>query len=275
LDNIINLIFDPLQYGFMLRALAASILIGIICPVIGSYVVTRGLAFMGDAIAHAVLPGLIIGFLIGISPLVSAIPVGLLIAFLIGYLSKKTRLSEDTSIGILFAGFFASGLIILSLTNSINISLSDILLGQVLGVSQVDIVITGVLTIVVLTTLIALHKELVFAGFDPQGASVIGLPTNLLDYLLLGITAIVIIVSIQAVGVILVMAMLVTPAATAYLLARNFKMMMVIGAIIGIITASLGLYSSFYWNFPSGPAMTLVTVTIFAITVFCKRIIRN
>ena len=275
MDNIINLLFDPLQYGFMLRALAVSILIGIMCPVIGSYVVTRGLAFMGDAIAHAVLPGLVIGFLIGVSPVVSAIPVGILIAFLIGYLSRKTGLSEDTSIGILFAGLFAFGLILLSLTKSVRIDLSDILLGQVLGVSQNDIIITALLAIIVLITLIAFHKELVFAGFDPQGASVIGLPTNLLDYLLLGLTAVVIVISIQAVGVILVMAMLVTPAATAYLLARNFKMMMLIGSIIGIITASLGLYASFYWNVPSGPAMTLATVALFAITVFFKRVIRN
>jgi manganese/iron transport system permease protein len=275
LDNIINLLFDPLQYGFMLRALAVSILIGIICPVIGSYVVIRGLAFMGDAIAHAILPGLVIGFLIGVSPVVSAIPVGILIAFLIGYLSRKTGLSEDTSIGILFAGLFAFGLILLSLFKSVRIDLSDILLGQVLGVSQNDIMITGLLVIIVLITLIAFHKELVFAGFDPQGASIIGLPTNLLDYLLLGLTAVVIVISIQAVGVILVMAMLVTPAATAYLLARNFKIMMLIGPIIGIIATSLGLYSSFYWNIPSGPAMTLATVALFTLTVVFKRMIRN
>ena len=275
MDNIINLLFDPLQYGFMLRALAVSILIGIICPVIGSYVVIRGLAFMGDAIAHAILPGLVIGFLIGVSPVVSAIPVGILIAFLIGYLSRKTGLSEDTSIGILFAGLFAFGLILLSLFKSVRINLSDILLGQVLGVSQNDIMITGLLVIIVLITLIAFHKELVFAGFDPQGASIIGLPTNLLDYLLLGLTAVVIVISIQAVGVILVMAMLVTPAATAYLLARNFKIMMLIGPIIGIIATSLGLYSSFYWNIPSGPAMTLATVALFTLTVVFKRMIRN
>jgi manganese/iron transport system permease protein len=259
----------------MLRALAVSILIGIICPVIGSYVVIRGLAFMGDAIAHAILPGLVIGFLIGVSPVVSAIPVGILIAFLIGYLSRKTGLSEDTSIGILFAGLFAFGLILLSLFKSVRIDLSDILLGQVLGVSQNDIMITGLLVIIVLITLIAFHKELVFAGFDPQGASIIGLPTNLLDYLLLGLTAVVIVISIQAVGVILVMAMLVTPAATAYLLARNFKIMMLIGPIIGIIATSLGLYSSFYWNIPSGPAMTLATVALFTLTVVFKRMIRN
>ena len=263
--GIFDPFLEPFGYSFMVRALIVSVLVGIICPIIGSYVVTRGLAFMGDALAHAILPGIVIAFLIGISPFIGAIPVGVAVAILIGYLSRRTGISEDTSIGILFAGLFALGLVLLTTTRGLPVDLEDLLLGQVLGVSRLDVYVTLGLVGVVLLVLYGFHKELVFASFDPMGATVVGLPTGVLNYLLLVMLAVVIVVALQAVGIVLVIAMLVTPAATAYLLVRRFLSIMVLGAVLGAMAAVAGLYLSFYLNLPSGPAMSLVATGMFIV----------
>ena len=263
IDTIIDALYDPFRHGFMVRALAVSLLVGVLCPVIGSYVVTRRLAFMGDALAHAIMPGLVGGVLIGVSPFAGAIPVGIAVALLIGVISRRTGVSEDTTIGILFAGLFALGLTMLTKADGLSVDLEDILLGQVLAVSSTDVYVTLGLALGVLAALAVLHKELVFASFDPVGATVAGLPTGALDYALLVLLALVIVLAVQAVGVVLVMAMLVTPAATAFLLVRGFVSMMAVSALLGAIAAIAGLYLSFYYNLPSGPAMTLVATGLF------------
>ena len=272
MDAILDPLVEPLTYGFMVRALAVSLLVGVMCPIIGSFVVTRGLAFMGDALAHAVLPGVLIASLIGISPFAAAVPMGIAVALLIGYLGRRTGVSEDTSIGIIFAGFFALGLVLLTMTRSVAVDLEDLLLGQVLGVSQADVYITAGLAGLVFLVLYAFHKELVFSSFDPVGASVVGLPTVWLDYLLLVLLALVIVIALQAVGIVLVMAMLITPAATAYLLVRGFVSVMMLGAVLGAVAAATGLYLSFHFNVPSGPAMTLVATAAFVgVAAFRRR----
>ena len=271
MDSFVGALTDPLSYGFMVRALIVSVFVGIICPLLGSYVVTRGLAFMGDALAHAVLPGLVIGFLVGVSPFAAALPAGIAVALLIGYLSRRTGISEDTSIGILFAGLFALGLVMLTSARGISVDLEDLLLGQVLGVTEADVYVTIGLAAVVVAVLYAFHKELVFDSFDPVGATVIGLRTGWLDYLVLVVMAVVVVTALQAVGIVLVMAMLVTPAATAYLLVRSFVSMMVLGAILGAAAAVAGLYLSFHLNVPSGPAMTLVATAVFAAVATVRR----
>ena len=226
---------------------------------------------MGDALAHAVLTGIVIGLLLGISPLMSGIPMAILIAFLIGYLSRRTGVSEDTAIGILFAALFALGLVMLKLSDGLGVNLEDILLGQVLAVSLQDVIITLTLAMGVLFVLYLFHKELVFTSFDPQGATVIGLPTSLFNYLLLILLALVIITALKAVGIVLVMAMLVTPAAAAYLLVRSFRAMLITGSLMGVSAAIAGIYLSYYLNIPSGPAMTLAAVAIFAVVAGFKR----
>ena len=271
MDSILDPLLDPFRYPFMVRALFVSVLVGIVCPVLGSFVVTRGLAFMGDALAHAVLPALVIAFLVGASPFVAAVPAGVAVALLIGYLSRRTGISEDTSIGVMFAGMFALGLVLLTTARGISVDLEDLLLGQVLGVSQTDVYITAGLTGVVLLVLYLFNKELVFSSFDPVGASVVGLPIGWLDYLLLLLLALVIVIALQAVGIVLVMAMLVTPAATAYLLVRSFTQVMVLGAALGALAAVVGLYVSFYVNVPSGPAMTLVATGLFIVVAAVRR----
>jgi ABC-type Mn2+/Zn2+ transport system permease subunit len=271
MDAVLDALLNPFGYSFMLRALIVSVLVGVICPILGTYVVTRGLGFMGDALAHAVLPGMVIAFMLGISPFLGAVPVGIAVAVLIGYLSRRMSLSEDTTIGILFAGLFALGLVLMTMASGLPVDIEDLLLGQVLAVSSSDVAATLGLATTVMVVLYAFHKELVFNSFDPTGAKVIGLPTTALDYLLLVMLALVIIIALQAVGIVLVIAMLITPSATAFLLVRRFTTAMGLGAFIGAGSAVVGLYASFYMNLPSGPAMTLVATAVFIIVALARR----
>ena len=248
-----------------------SVLVGVMCPLMGAYVITRGRAFMGDALAHAVLPGMVMAFLLGISPFFAAVPAGIAVAVLIGIVSRRTGISEDTSIGIIFAGTFALGLVMLSRAAGINVDIEDLLLGQVLGVSQTDVFVSLGLTAVVLAGLYGFHRQLVYTTFDEIGASVVGIRTGLVEYVLLALLALVIVIGIQAAGIVLVMAMLITPAATAYLLAKRFVEVMVIGAFFGATSAVTGLYLSYYADLPSGPAMALVATTLFAAAAVAKR----
>lgn len=267
---MIDYIVGPFQYGFMVRALIVSVLVGVMCPLLGAYVVTRGRAFMGDALAHSVLPGMVVAFLLGISPFFAAVPAGIVIALLMGTVSRRTGISEDTSIGIVFAGMFALGLVMLSRATNVNVNIEDLLLGQVLGVSRTDVYVSLALTALVLLGLSAFHRQLVYTTFDQIGASVVGIRTALIEYILLALLALVIVIGIQAAGIVLVMAMLITPAAAAYLLAKRFVGMMFIGAIIGAASAIIGLYLSFYADLPSGPAMALLATLIFALIALFK-----
>ena len=267
---MIDYIIGPFQYGFMVRALIVSVLVGIMCPVIGAYVITRGRAFMGDALAHSVIPGMVVAVLLNISPFFAAVPTGVVIALLMGTVSRRTGISEDTSIGIVFAGMFALGLVMLSVVPNVNVNIEDLLLGQVLGVTQTDVYVSLALTAFVLLGLYAFHRQLVYTTFDQIGASVVGIRTTLIEYVLLALLALVIVIGIQAAGIVLVMAMLITPAATAYLLARRFVGMMIIGAVVGAASAVIGLYLSFYADLPSGPAMALLATLVFAFAALFK-----
>ena len=268
---MIDHVIGPFQYGFMVRALIVSVLVGVMCPVLGAYVIARGRAFMGDALAHSVLPGMVVAFLLGISPFFAALPAGIATAVLMGSVGRRTGISEDTSIGIIFAGMFALGLVMLSKATNVNVSIEDLLLGQVLGVSQTDVFVSLGLTALVVTGIYAFHRQLVYTTFDPVGATVVGIRTGLVEYVLLALLALVIVIGIQAAGIVLVMAMLITPAATGYLLARRFVEVMVAGAAIGVISAVVGLYLSFYADLPSGPAMALVATAIFAIPAVVRK----
>ena len=264
-------IFGPFEYSFMVRALIVSVLVGVMCPILGAYVITRGRSFMGDALAHSVLPAMVVAFLLGISPFFAAVPAGILIALLMGAVSRRTGVSEDTSIGIIFAGMFALGLVMLSSATNINVDIEDLLLGQVLGVSQTDVYVSLGLTALVLVGLYAFHRQLVYTTFDSVGASVVGIKTRFIEYVLLALLALVIVIGIQAAGIVLVMAMLITPAAAGYMLARRFVGVMVIGAVVGAVSAIAGLYLSYYADLPSGPAMALVATGFFAVSAIAKK----
>ena len=271
---MIDYIIEPFQYSFMVRALIVSVLVGVMCPVLGAYVITRGRAFMGDALAHSVLPGMVVAFLLGVSPFYAAVPTGILIAVSMGAVARRTGVSEDTSIGIIFAGMFALGLVMLSSANNIKVNIEDLLLGQVLGVSQTDVYVSLALAAVVLVGLYAFHRQLIYTTFDPVGAKVVGIRTGLVEYVLLALLALVIVIGIQAAGIVLVMAMLITPAATAYLLVKRFVQVMALGALIGAVSAVVGLYLSFHVDLPSGPAMALVATAAFGVAAIWKNVRR-
>ena len=266
-----DFVFAPLEYGFMVRALIGSVLVGVMCPLVGAYVVTRNLAFIGDALAHAVLPGMVLGFIVGINPTIAAVPTGVSVAMLVRTVSRRAGLSMDTSIGILFAATFALGLVMLSASTTITVDMEDLLIGQILAISPTGIYVSLGITAMVILGLFTLHHRLLFASFDPVGSQVLGRRANFVDYTFLVMLALVIVIGIQAAGVILVMAMLVTPAAAAYLLVRRFVSMMMAAAVIGAAAAVTGLYVSYHFNLPAGPAMALVATGIFVLVVSFKR----
>ena len=271
---MIDILFDPFQYSFMVRALIVSLLVGIMCPALGAYVITRGRAFMGDALAHSVLPAMVLAFLLGFSPFIAAVPAAILLAVVMGGVARRTGISEDTSIGIIFAGMFALGLVMMSRATGITVDIEDLLLGQVLGVSSTEVVVSLGLAALVVAGLYVYHWQLVYTTFDPIGARVIGIKTGVVEYILLGLLALVIVIGIQAAGIVLVMAMLITPAATAYLIARRFVGVMLWGAAIGATSAVVGLYLSYYADLPSGPAMALVATFFFAGVALGRQFLR-
>ena len=214
---------------------------------------------------------MVVAFMLGISPFFAAVPAGIVIALIMGTVSRRTGLTEDTSIGIVFAGMFALGLVMLSKATSINVNIEDLLLGQVLGVTQTDVYISMGLTVLVVVGLYVFHRQLVYTTHDSVGASVAGVKTDLVEYVLLSLLALVIVIGIQAAGIALVMAMLITPAATAYLLARRFVGVMALGALIGAVSAVVGLYLSYHADLPSGPAMALVATLMFVATAVLRK----
>lgn len=256
-------LIEPLGYGFMWRGMLASLMVGVICATLGSYVILQGMAFLGDALSHAILPGVVLAHLLGWPLAVGALVAGVLTAILVGTLSQRAAIREDTAIGIVFAGSFALGVALLSRMRSYAADLAHILFGNVLSVSPLDLWFTLGLGIVVLAAVLLFYKELLVLTFDPTLAMVLRLPTTFLRYLLLILIAITIVVSLQTVGVALVLAMLVTPAATAQLLTRRLPTMMVVAALIGATANVTGLYLSYYVNIASGPAMVLVATAIF------------
>tara|TARA_Y100000590_G_scaffold404459_1_gene492016 strand:- start:2651 stop:3490 length:840 start_codon:yes stop_codon:yes gene_type:complete len=270
---MIDLIVEPFQYSFMVRALFVSSMIGIICPVLGSYVVIRGMGFMGDAMAHSVLPGIVIALIVGVSPFLGSVPMAILVAVTVGYLIRSKAVTEDTAFGVLFAGLFSIGLVIISVAGGLAVSVEDILLGQILGVSNSDILISFILTMVVMISLIAFHRQLIFSGFDPVGSVVAGLNVGALNYMFLILLGIAIVVTLHVVGVVLVVGLLVTPSAAAQLVIRRFTKAMMLAISFGLISAVTGLYISYYFDLPSGPVITLVSFVIFLFCVIYSRIL--
>lgn len=266
--DFLHWFIDPLSYGFMMRALLAAIMVGVICPIIGAYMVLKGLSFFGDALSHAILPGVVLTFLLDLPLALGALFAGLTAAFVIGLISQRGAIQEDTAIGIVFAGAFALGVAMLSTASSYAVDLTHILFGDVLGVSQGDLVFMLVVGGAILLLVLAFYKELLVLTFDPTLAVVLRLPATFLRYLLLTLIALTVIVSLQTVGIALMLAMLVTPAAAAQLLTRRLPAMMAVGAAIGVFSNVTGLYLSYYLNIAAGPTMVLVATLIFGVVFF-------
>ncbi len=267
MSDLLTAIFEPFSYPFMIRGLIAALTVGLVCAVLGVYIVLRGMAFLGDAIAHAILPGVAVGYLISgggnqLWLLLGGLVAGVLTALGVGVISKG-GIREDTAIGVLFAGMFALGIALISTVRSYTIDLTHFLFGNVLGVSNSDLWVITIAGGLVVLIILAFYKELQVLSFDPLLAKTLRLPVTFLNNLLLLLIALTIILSLQTVGIALMTAMLVTPAATAYLLTRRLGAMMTLSATIGVISAISGLSLSFYINIASGPAIVLVCTTFF------------
>jgi ABC-type Mn2+/Zn2+ transport system permease subunit len=265
--DLVAFITDPLAYDFMQRGLAAAVIVGIVCAVVGTFVVLKGLAFIGDAVSHAAFPGLVIAFILGVPLYLGGAVAAVGTALAIGLVSRRSRLRFDTSVGVLFAGTFALGILLFSTIKTYVADLLGYLLGNVLGIGVGDLIQVAILGIVVLAIVVVIRKELLFATFDPLGAAASGLPVAFLEYLLLALIGVTIVVSIQAVGIIMVVAMLVTPAATAQLLVVRFDRLMLLAAVIAAVSAVSGLYLSFYANLASGASIVLIETGFFLVAL--------
>jgi len=273
---MVELLLTPLSYPFMVRGLTAAIIVGVVCAVLGTYIVLRGMALFGDALAHAILPGVVVGCLLGggneIWLSIGGLVAGIFTALGIGLLNQG-KVKEDTATGVMFAGMFALGIALLSTVRSYTVDLTHFLFGNVLGVSNYNLWLSGIFGSLVILTIILFYKELLVISFDPILAQTLHLPTKFLNNLLLLLIAITIVLSLQTVGLALMSAMLVTPAATASLLTRRLPVMMVLSATIGAASAVIGLYLSFYVNIASGPAIVL-TCTFFFMLAFANQRLR-
>jgi ABC-type Mn2+/Zn2+ transport system permease subunit len=262
-----NILAEPLQFGFIQRGLLAAILVAIVCAVIGAFVVLQELAFIGDALAHASFPGAVLGYMFKFSPELGGAVVGILTALGIGVIVRRSKVSQDTAIGVLFAGTFALGVVMLSTLKNYTRDLFGLLLGDVLAIQGRDLLVIAVMGGLVVAVVALLYKELVLLTFDPVQAEVQGLPVGWLHELLLALMAITVVISIQAVGIVLVVAMIITPAATASLLVRRFPLVIALGAAQGVVGSVVGLYLSYYLNVASGASIVLVLTAMFALAL--------
>lgn len=251
-----------IEYDFLQKALLTSIMVGIVCGVIGCFIILRGMALMGDAISHAVLPGVAISYALGINFFFGAVFTGVLTAIGIGFVSQHSRIKQDTSIGIMFTAAFALGVILITVLES-STDLYHILFGNVLAVRPSDVWITLAIGLIVLLSVYVFYKELLVTSFDPTMAEVYGLPVRLIHYFLMTLLTMVTVASLQTVGIVLVVAMLITPAATAYLLTDRLSVMIFLSAGIGAAAAVIGLYFSFTYNLASGATIVLAATAIF------------
>ncbi|NEQ30496.1 MAG: metal ABC transporter permease [Leptolyngbya sp. SIO4C5] len=255
---------EPLQYAFMQRSLVVAVLVGIICSVVGSYLMVQRLALLGDAISHSLLPGLAIAFMLGTNIYVGAFVAGVISTVVISLIHTRSPVKEDAAMGIVFSAFFASGIILITLIQKDNkIDLNHFLFGNILGVTLGDVRDTALIVALVLLCVFLFYKELLFYSFDRLGAQAAGLPVSLLNSGLMVLIALTIVASLKSVGVVLVLSLLITPSAAAYLLVPRLHQVMFLGSAIGVVSSVSGLYLSYYVNLPSGPAIVIVASSLF------------
>jgi manganese transport system permease protein len=272
--NILDLLLEPLGYEFMLRALATTVLAAVVCAVLSCWLVLVGWSLMGDAVAHAVLPGVVLAYVVGATFAVGALVFGFLAVGLIGVVRDTSRIKEDAAIGIVFTTLFALGLVLISVTPS-QTDLNHIVFGNVLGASATDLLQIVVLGAIALTVLVLKRRDLTLYAFDPTHAHAIGLSPRLLGALLLGVLALTAVVALQVVGVILVVAMLVIPGATAYLLTDRIGRMLVIAPVVAAVCSVVGIYASYYLDTASGGMVVLAQAAAFAVAYAVQLVSRR
>jgi len=267
MGNTLDWLLDPLRYDFFVRALVVGMLLGVTCGAIGCFVVLRGMAFIGDALAHAILPGVVIAYLLGLSVVGGAVIAGVLTALLISAISRTEQVREDAAIGIVFTGAFSLGIVLISRKQGYMRDLSHFLFGNILGIAPGDLLVTAGIALVVLACLTLWYRELLVSSFDPSHARAIGLRLGPLHLGLTTLLALTVVSGIQAVGVVLVAALLVTPAATARLLTERLPVMIGLAAALGSGAAVIGLYASYYIAIASGGAVVLTSTLLFGLVL--------
>ena len=268
---MIEIIIDPFKYEFMIRSLITATASGIMLSILGPFAINRNMGFMADAMAHATLPIIAVGVFLGFSISELGVPASILIAFFLGYIIKNSNVGEDTAIGIIFSSFFALGFILISILN-VTINLEDLLFGQILAVSSFDVFIVTAMCISVVSLIIIFFKQLLFYSFDPIGAEVKGLNTNFLNYLFLVILSVAIVASLQTVGIILVLSMLLIPAAASKQITNTVVSSIYVSILFGVFSSVSGLYLSYFFNLPSGPTMSIVATSLFIVCFFLNKL---
>ncbi|MEA5515178.1 metal ABC transporter permease [Nodularia sp. UHCC 0506] len=265
---MLEALIEPLQYNFMQRSLVIAIIVGLLCAVVGSYLMVQRLALLGDAISHSVLPGLAIAFMLGGNIYFGAFIAGVVSTMAIAWIQTRSPIKEDAAMGIVLSAFFALGITLITvIQKSQKIDLNHFLFGNILGVTSNEVRDTSIIAVIVLIVIFLLYKELLFYTFDPLGAQAAGLPVNRLNFGLMLLIALTIVASMKTVGVILVLSLLITPGATAYLLVKRLHHVMILGAFIGVISSISGMYLSYFYNLPSGPAIVLVVSGLFILAL--------
>lgn len=273
--DILNFLSEPLAYSFIQRGMLALILVGGINAVVGCFVVVRGMAFLGDALAHAILPGIAISYSasggsVGSNLFVGGLGAGIVSALVIAWLTRNQELKEDSAIAIVFVTMFALGIAIVSMQGSYTVDLTHILFGSINGISQNDLLLMAAMAAVVAVIIALLYKEFLIISFDLSLAHSLRLPVEILRLTLLILIAVTIVVSLQAVGIALMLALLITPAATARLLVKRLHHMIVIASLIGILSGIMGFYASYYLDVPSGACIVLTLSALFGIVFVLK-----
>lgn len=261
-------LIEPLESEFMRQAIAIGLSLGILGAVVGSYLILQQMGMMSEVISHAVLPGIAIAFFLEINIVIGAFIAGVLSALVVMGIQKRSRIKVDAAMALTLSSFLAMGVILITILKTNQISLNEILFGDILGVTSADVWRTVIITVAILGLTKLFYKELEFYTFDPLGAKACGLPVNLLYFGLICAITLTIVASMQTVGVLLVMSLLVGPAITAYLLVKELSHMMCLGSIIGMISSVGGMYSSYYFDLPSGAAIVIMIFIFFLLALF-------
>lgn len=271
MNELMEFFIEPFQYPFMQRAIIAAVIIGIACAILSCYMVLKGWSLMGDAISHAVFPGVVLAYVTAIPLTIGAFLSGLFCSFATGYLKEHSRIKEDTVMGIVFSGMFAVGLVIFASVDT-DQHLMHILFGNILGITPDVLIQISAICLITITIMLVKQKDFMLYCFDPNQARIVGLPVALLHYGLLSILALTIVASMQAVGIILVVAMLISPGITAYLLTRSFSRMITLAILFSVISSVIGTFISFHIDGATGPSIVLTQAVFFIIALLCNQI---
>jgi len=261
-----------IKYQYLQNAMIAAVMVGVICGVIGCFIILRGMALMGDAISHAVLPGVALAHIFGVSFFIGAVTTGVATALGIGYVSQHSKLKDDTAIGVMFTAAFALGVVLITLRRGTGVDLWHILFGNVLAVSRADLWMIFAIGLLVLVSIFLFYKQLLLSTFDPTMARAVGMPNSLIHYLLMLLLSLVTVASLKTVGIVLVVAMLVTPGAAAYLLTERFSVMLLLSSILGVISSIAGVYFSFVYDVATGASIVLVASLLFSFSFMYSRV---